>query len=81
MYAKVFKADPLDPERGRRYRKTVLRPGSSKDEIDLLKVWYKVRESNRVQVADRLYVISQDFLGREPTSEAFIKQLFGESSA
>lgn len=81
MYATVFKADPLDPERGRRYRETVLRPGSSKDEIDLLKVLCKVRERNRIQVADRLYAISQDFLGREPTSEAFIKQLFGGSSA
>lgn len=81
MYATVFKADPLDPERGRRYRELVLRPGSSKDEIDLLKVWCKVRESNRVQVADRLCAISQDFLGREPTSDAFINQLFGGSSA
>ncbi|KAI0632166.1 metallopeptidase MepB [Trametes polyzona] len=37
MYTTVFKADPLDPERGRRYREKVLRPGSSKDELDLLK--------------------------------------------
>lgn len=38
MYATVFQADPLDPERGRRYREKVLRPGSSKDEGDILKV-------------------------------------------
>ncbi|OJT11543.1 Thimet oligopeptidase [Trametes pubescens] len=81
MYATVFKKDPLDPERGRRYRETVLRPGSSKDEIDLLKVWCKVHERSHVQVANRLYAASQDFLGREPTSEAFIRQLFGEPSA
>lgn len=81
MYATVFKEDPLDPERGRRYRQTVLRPGSSKDEIDLLKVCCKVRERSRIQVANRLYAISQDFLGREPTSDAFINQLFGGSSA
>ncbi|CDO71484.1 hypothetical protein BN946_scf184909.g78 [Trametes cinnabarina] len=55
MYATVFKDDPVDPARGRRYRENILRPGSSKDEMDLLK----------------------DFLGREPSSEAFVKQLFG----
>lgn len=38
MYATVFKEDPLDPARGRRYREKILVPGSSKDEMDLLKV-------------------------------------------
>ncbi|KAI0349471.1 Metalloprotease [Trametes cingulata] len=37
MYATVFKPDPLDPARGRLYREKVLLPGSSKDEMDLLK--------------------------------------------
>ncbi|KAI0648050.1 Metalloprotease [Trametes meyenii] len=55
MYAAVFRDDPLDPARGMLYREKVLRPGSSKDEMDLLK----------------------DFLGREPNSEAFARQLFG----
>ncbi|KAH9891674.1 Metalloprotease [Cubamyces lactineus] len=55
MYAAVFKEDPLDPARGRRYREKILLPGSSKDEMDMLR----------------------DFLGREPNSEAFVKQLFG----
>ncbi|KAJ8501920.1 hypothetical protein ONZ51_g322 [Trametes cubensis] len=55
MYATVFKEDPLDPARGRRYREKILLPGSSKDEMDMLR----------------------DFLGREPNSEAFVKQLFG----
>ncbi|KAI0670768.1 Metalloprotease [Trametes maxima] len=59
MYAAVFKDDPLDPVRGRRYREKILCPGSSKDEMDLLK----------------------DFLGREPSSEAFIEQLFGRSGS
>ncbi|EIW59235.1 Metalloprotease [Trametes versicolor FP-101664 SS1] len=59
MYATVFKEDPLDPARGRLYREKILAPGSSKDEMDLLK----------------------DFLGREPNSEAFVKQLFGQSAA
>ena len=36
--ATVFKADPLDPARGKLYRDKVLRPGGSRDEIDILKV-------------------------------------------
>lgn len=59
MYATVFKADPLDPSRGARYRKSILLPGGSRDELDSLK----------------------DFLGREPNSEAFIKELFGENAS
>lgn len=58
MYATVFKSDPLDSERGRRYRETVLRPGSSKDEIDLLKVQYRVHEGIYLPVADRSYAVS-----------------------
>ena len=38
MYATVFKADPLDPARGQRYREKILLPGGSRDEIDSLKV-------------------------------------------
>ncbi|KAJ3555465.1 hypothetical protein NM688_g2565 [Phlebia brevispora] len=56
MYATVFKADPLDPARGQRYREKILLPGGSREELDSLK----------------------DFLGREPNSEAFIKELFGD---
>ncbi|KAL0067865.1 metalloendopeptidase [Marasmius tenuissimus] len=55
MYTAVFKADPLDPERGQRYREKILRPGGSREELDSLK----------------------DFLGREPDSDAFIKEIFG----
>jgi hypothetical protein len=36
--ATVFKADPLDPARGKLYRDQVLCPGGSRDEIDILKV-------------------------------------------
>ncbi|KAK7468962.1 metalloendopeptidase [Stygiomarasmius scandens] len=57
MYATVFKADPLDPACGRKYREQILRPGSSRDDLDILK----------------------DFLGREPDSNAFIKQLLAQS--
>ncbi|KAL0577646.1 metalloendopeptidase [Marasmius crinis-equi] len=53
--ATVFKADPLDPERGQRYRDKILRPGGSREELDSLK----------------------DFLGRDPDSDAFIKEIFG----
>ncbi|KAI0822314.1 Metalloprotease [Trametes gibbosa] len=59
MYATVFKADPLDPVRGQRYRDKILRPGGSRDEIDSLK----------------------DFLGREPNADAFIEELFGQSTS
>ncbi|EIW81394.1 metallopeptidase MepB [Coniophora puteana RWD-64-598 SS2] len=36
MYNTMFKEDPLDPEKGRRYREKVLLPGSTKDEEELL---------------------------------------------
>ena len=45
MYQSVFKADPLSPELGARYRKSILQPGGSRDEHDSLKVcgsWYAV---------------------------------------
>ncbi|KAF5369475.1 hypothetical protein D9758_002530 [Tetrapyrgos nigripes] len=58
MYATVFKADPLDPARGQRYREKILKPGGSREELDSLK----------------------DFLGREPDSDAFIKEIFGDAS-
>ncbi|KAI0074009.1 Metalloprotease [Panus rudis PR-1116 ss-1] len=37
MYRTVFKADPLDPTRGKQYRDKILLPGGSRDEIDSLK--------------------------------------------
>lgn len=37
MYATVFKADPLDPGRGSLYRKEILLPGGSREELDSLK--------------------------------------------
>ncbi|KAF8895404.1 hypothetical protein BD779DRAFT_1668682 [Infundibulicybe gibba] len=36
MYATVFKADPLDPNCGKRYCDTILCPGGSRDALDLL---------------------------------------------
>lgn len=36
MYATVFKADPLDPARGKQYRDKILRFGGSREEIDSL---------------------------------------------
>ena len=38
MYSTVFKGDPLDPKRGDRYRKSILQPGGSREELDSLKV-------------------------------------------
>ncbi|KAJ7601172.1 hypothetical protein C8J56DRAFT_912335 [Mycena floridula] len=37
MYATVFKADPLDPARGKLYRDKILKYGGSREEIDSLK--------------------------------------------
>lgn len=38
MYSTVFKSDPLDPGRGDRYRRSILEPGGSREELDSLKV-------------------------------------------
>lgn len=38
MYSAVFKSDPLDPARGDRYRRSILLPGGSREELDSLKV-------------------------------------------
>ncbi|KAG8531712.1 uncharacterized protein KY384_003344 [Bacidia gigantensis] len=53
MFHSVFAKDPMNPEEGRRYRRTVLEKGGSRDAVDLLR----------------------DFLGREPSTEAFYKEL------
>ncbi|KAL4250649.1 peptidase M3 family protein [Abortiporus biennis] len=37
MYATVFKPDPLDPQRGQKYREKILLPGGSQDDIVSLK--------------------------------------------
>jgi Zn-dependent oligopeptidase len=38
MYRTVFKADPLDPARGQKYREAILGPGGSRDETASLEV-------------------------------------------
>lgn len=38
--ATVFKADPLDPARGKQYREKILRWGGSREELDSLKVGF-----------------------------------------
>jgi len=38
MYSAVFKSDPFDPARGDRYRRSILGPGGSREELDSLKV-------------------------------------------
>ncbi len=37
MYT-VFKSNPLDPALGDRYRRSILRPGGSREELESLKV-------------------------------------------
>jgi hypothetical protein len=53
MYATVFKKDPLDPALGDKYRKSILVPGGSREELDSLKVCcgvsvYRAIGANRV---------------------------------
>ncbi len=37
--ATIFKADPLDPARGKLYRDKILRAGGSREELDTLQAW------------------------------------------
>lgn len=53
MFRTAFSKDPMDRDTGRRYRNIVLKPGGSRDPMELLK----------------------EFLGREPSTEAFYKDL------
>jgi len=76
MYATVFKSDPLDPKRGKLYRDKILRVGGSREEIDSLKVSSRVDGLPDLGCRFVDYCI-QDFLGRPPNSEAFLKELFG----
>ncbi|EJD41293.1 zincin [Auricularia subglabra TFB-10046 SS5] len=55
MFRTVFAKDPFSVEAGKRYRKEILLPGASRDEMETL-------------VA---------FLGRPPSSDAFLEQLLG----
>ena len=38
MYATVFKTDPLDPACVEKYRRSILKPGGSREELDSFKV-------------------------------------------
>jgi hypothetical protein len=73
MYATVFKKDPLDPALGQRYRETILRVGGSREETESL----KVRSPIPPTICHMAHRPFQDFLGRPPTSEAFLRELFG----
>lgn len=53
MFCTAFSKNPMDKNAGRRYRNMVLKPGGSRDPMELLK----------------------DFLGREPSIEAFYEDL------
>ncbi len=75
MYATVFKEDPLDPARGRLYRDKLLRVGGSREELDSLKVDFSLP----ISWPQSFITLEQDFLGREPNSEAFMKEIFGDS--
>ena len=74
MYATVFKADPLDPARGDKYRRCILKPGGSREELDSLEV-------GRIRSPDDVVLTTfQEFLGRPPNADAFTKELFGDAA-
>ena len=74
MYATVFKKDPLDPALGQRYRERILRVGGSREETESLEVR---SQTSLTSFAWLNRTFMQDFLGRPPNSEAFLKELFG----
>ena len=80
MYATVFKADPLDAKRWQRYRESILLPGSSRDELDLLKVKAANCTTKNATPANYIFLRAQDFLGRSPNAEAFVQGLRGGSA-
>lgn len=47
MYYEVFKRNPLNPQAGKHYRKTILEPGSSKNASDLLEDFLGREPSNK----------------------------------
>lgn len=59
MFKTVFEKEPMDKEAGALYRRAILQPGGSRDEMDSLK----------------------EFLGREPSNQAFLEKLMGPSDA
>lgn len=75
MYATIFKGDPLDPSRGKLYRDKILRVGGSREELDSLRVKILLLDIT----ASHSFTLGQDFLGREPNNEAFLKEIFGDS--
>lgn len=77
MYATIFKKDPLDPVLGKRYRDKILRVGGSREETESLNVSTAHHLAIALVVLMRLHLYAQDFLGRPPNSEAFLKELFG----
>ena len=73
MYSTVFKSDPLDPGRGDRYRRSILEPGGSREELDSLKV--STMRFGRFIILN----VYQEFLGRPPNPDAFMEEIFGKS--
>ena len=60
---------------GKRYRDEILLPGGSREEMESLEV------SVRPEISGTWVLIHlrQKFLGRKPSMDAFLKELFGSS--
>jgi metallopeptidase MepB len=60
MYATVFKADPLDPARGKLYREKILQPGGSREELDSLIDFLGRKPNSQAFLAELFGTVSQD---------------------
>lgn len=81
MYATVFKKDPLNPASGEKYKNSILVPGGSREELDSLTVRCGTIAHFEVcqTIGAKRKSLIQEFLGRPPNAEAFMKELFGDS--
>lgn len=52
MFYSKFKPDPLNKEEGRRYRRIVLEPGGSKDEMEMLEEFLERAPNNEAFAAE-----------------------------
>lgn len=66
----MFKADPLDPARGKRYRDKILRAGGSREELDSLEVSLLGVHKFSIHVAQPL-LAPRISLAAHPTTKHF----------
>jgi hypothetical protein len=78
MYATVFKMDSL--LLGKFYKDKILLVGGNREKTELLKVRVAFPRFN-LGVSPVADAMEQDFLGRLPNSNVFLKEMFGQAPA